>query len=550
MNNPILEMKKWYYQTWFICFVTTLGAIGTIFIIGLPILILAIVLIAKKASIEKKIFEIDYTDYLNCKELISNLENLKAEINDKEILKASIIKSAKEEALVDIEEDLKTRKAELDSLDLKIENRAELFDKYFEDAKINVDIETKKLLDEQYKLRSAIEADKEELEKTTKNLKTLQNKLDRGKTLYRAIEYSLKKRRDPESCAGEILLSSEDESSLQNLSPTVELKIHSMDVKELRKLFKENENAINKTLDLYSERYTTKTNRAIYQLMVIALRAELQNILYNLKYDLLDKSIENVRLITSKYVKIASDGNQTISSTLAKFIGEIEYLFMDDVKIEYEYYRKREKEKAEQAVIREQMRQEVAEKKELERQKSQIEAEGRKYLQEMSKLKEQLQLEKSDSMISELNKRIAELQKQLNSVEERKEDIINRQNGQAGNVYIISNIGSFGKDIFKIGMTRRLDPNDRIRELGSASVPFQFDVHSFIFSDNAVTLENKLHTMLNEKRVNKANLRKEFFNVSIDELEDLVNSIDPTAEFHKTILAEEYRQTLVMSKSA
>lgn len=93
-------------------------------------------------------------------------------------------------------------------------------------------------------------------------------------------------------------------------------------------------------------------------------------------------------------------------------------------------------------------------------------------------------------------------------------------------------------------MTRRLDPQDRINELGSASVPFKFDVHSFIFSDDAVALENKLHEMLNEKRLNKVNMRKEFFKVSLDELEQLVTSIEPTAEFNRTMLAEEYRQSL------
>lgn len=93
-------------------------------------------------------------------------------------------------------------------------------------------------------------------------------------------------------------------------------------------------------------------------------------------------------------------------------------------------------------------------------------------------------------------------------------------------------------------MTRRLEPQDRVDELGSASVPFKFDVHSFIFSDDAVALENKLHEILNNKRVNKVNMRKEFFKTSIDELEQIVNDIDPTAEFKRTILAEEYRQSL------
>ena len=125
----------------------------------------------------------------------------------------------------------------------------------------------------------------------------------------------------------------------------------------------------------------------------------------------------------------------------------------------------------------------------------------------------------------------------------KKEEITNLQNGKAGNVYIISNLGSFGKDVFKIGMTRRLDPQDRVNELGSASVPFKFDVHSFIFSEDAVGLEKKLHDTLNDKRLNKVNLRKEFFKVDISELEELVSTIDPTAEFNTTMLAEEFHQS-------
>ena len=142
-----------------------------------------------------------------------------------------------------------------------------------------------------------------------------------------------------------------------------------------------------------------------------------------------------------------------------------------------------------------------------------------------------------------LNARILELQAQLSDVIVKKDEISKLANGKAGNVYIISNLGSFGEDVFKIGMTRRLNPQERIDELGNASVPFRFDVHSFIFSDDAVGLESRLHEELNSKRLNKVNLRKEFFRVSMDELEELVNSIDPTAEFNRTILAEEFRQS-------
>lgn len=132
----------------------------------------------------------------------------------------------------------------------------------------------------------------------------------------------------------------------------------------------------------------------------------------------------------------------------------------------------------------------------------------------------------------------------LNKVKEKKEEIITLQNGKAGTVYIISNLGAFGDKMFKIGMTRRIEPMDRVRELGDASVPFPFDVHGLIFSEDAVALEYQLHKELARQRVNKINLRKEFFEVGIDDLEDLVTRVDPTAAFERAMLAEQYHQSL------
>ena len=333
-----------------------------------------------------------------------------------------------------------------------------------------------------------------------------------------------------------------DTSDLDLETPSVILKLHCMDIKDLRKAYRDNDKQINIVLDSYSSRYTTKANKAIYQLMVIALRAELQNILYNLKYEKLDQSIDNVKQITAKYLKIAGDGNQSIAGTLTKFIGQIEYLFINAVKIEYNYYVKKEKARQEQLAIKEQMRQEAAERKALEQERKKIEKEEEKYKLEINRIEEQIK-NATDSEIEKLKAQILSLQSSLSDVTIKKDEITSLQNGKAGNVYIISNLGSFGENIFKIGMTRRLNPQERIDELGSASVPFKFDVHSFIFSDNAVELENKLHTELNHKRVNKVNLRKEFFYATLDELEELVTKLDPTAEFNKTMIAEEYRQS-------
>ena len=140
--------------------------------------------------------------------------------------------------------------------------------------------------------------------------------------------------------------------------------------------------------------------------------------------------------------------------------------------------------------------------------------------------------------------RIAELEAQREQVQEKKAQITNLQNGKAGHVYIISNLGSFGGDVFKIGMTRRFEPMDRIHELGNASVPFEFDVHSLIFSEDAPSLETALHKRFNQQRVNKVNLRKEFFRVSIDELEQAVAEYDTTAKFRRTMTAEQYYQSI------
>ena len=316
-----------------------------------------------------------------------------------------------------------------------------------------------------------------------------------------------------------------------------------MDIKDLKKAFSENDKNISKILETYSSRYTTKANQAIYKLMVIALRAELQNILYSLKYEKLDKSIDEIKEITSKYLSIAGSGNQSILSTLTKFIGEIEYLFINAAKIEYNYYVKKEQARQEQIALREQMRQEAAERKELQKERQRIENEEKKFNQELNKLNEQISTSSDNAEIEQLKARVLELQSQLSDVIIKKDEIASLENGKAGTVYIISNLGSFGENVFKIGMTRRLNPQERVDELGSASVPFKFDVHSFIFSKDAVLLESKMHEMLNKQRVNKVNRRKEFFRITIDELEELVNKIEPTAEFNKTMIAEEFRNS-------
>lgn len=390
------------------------------------------------------------------------------------------------------------------------------------------------------RLREEISQLQEKQEKLDKQVTTQTKKLKRSKELYKSVDYCISNFLETD---GTERLSPSDLADYDAYAPSVILKLHSMDVKSLRNAFKENDKAIDRLLSSYAARYTTKANQTIYQLMVIALRAELQNILYDLKYEKLDQAVEKVKIVTRKYLQIAGEGNKSIVGTLTRFIGEIEYLFIDAVKIEYNYYVKKEQARQEQLALKQQMREEAEERKLLEQQRKKIEQEEAKYQAEIEKANEALSNTEDEAQIATLKSKILELQGQLSDVTIKKDEISKLQNGKAGNVYVISNLGSFGENVFKIGMTRRMDPQERVDELGSASVPFKFDVHSFIFSDNAVGLENKLHTILNNKRVNKVNMRKEFFYSTLDELEALVNELDPTAEFNKTMLAEEFRQS-------
>lgn len=393
-------------------------------------------------------------------------------------------------------------------------------------------------------IEEKISSSTEEWEKREKSAKSAVAKVKRSKEIIKAIKYAEELFSQPETTARD----AEVDKLLQDidnfLQPTVQIELQCMSMRDLKKRYRDNEKEIDETLQKYQSRYTTKANATIYKLMVIALRAELQNILTSIKFGKLETALNNVKEVTAKYYAIAIDGNQNIASTMKKFIGEIEYFFSEAVRIEYEYYVQKERAKEEQRAIREQMHQEAEERRELERQQKQVEKEESKFNNQISQLTTQLEGEQDEEKLHILEARIAELQTQLASVAEKKQQIVNLQNGKAGNVYIISNIGSFGEDVFKIGMTRRLDPQQRVDELGSASVPFPFDVHAMIFSDDAVTLETNLHHIFNERRVNKVNLRKEFFRIPLDELENKVAEIAPSAEFKRTILAEQYRQSL------
>lgn len=211
---------------------------------------------------------------------------------------------------------------------------------------------------------------------------------------------------------------------------------------------------------------------------------------------------------------------------------------------------KKEQEREEQKAIKAQMIEEEKVRREIEREKSKLDKEEHQFKNEISKLMKYLQ--KASDIEKQLYiDKINELEEKLRLLEKDRKDVLEReQNTRAGFVYVISNIGSFGEDVYKIGMTRRLEPMDRIKELGDASVPFEFDVHAMIFSEDAPKLEHILHETFKENQVNKINNRKEFFKVRLEDVEKVVKeNYNATVTFTMIAKAEQYRESLKLEEA-
>ncbi|AII41717.1 chromosome segregation ATPase [Synechococcus sp. KORDI-100] len=216
----------------------------------------------------------------------------------------------------------------------------------------------------------------------------------------------------------------------------------------------------------------------------------------------------------------------------------------------HEIHLQKQIEREEQAELRQQIRDEERAIREIEKATNDAEREAAQYakaLKEAQKIVELAGQEASEKQ----RRKIAELERLLEEANENKERAMSRaQMTKSGHVYIISNIGSFGDHVYKVGMTRRLEPMDRVRELGDASVPFPFDVHAMIFTDDAPGLEHAIHKQIEEYRLNRVNLRREFFTISIDELKAAVDKASENSNIRYSIHwtrfaeAEQYRQSL------
>lgn len=297
------------------------------------------------------------------------------------------------------------------------------------------------------------------------------------------------------------------------------------------------------TVDGSKAKGTKMTNDSI-KLVLRAFNNECEAAINKVKYSNYDSIQKRIERSYEQINKLTSVTQVSIS-----------YYYLDskleELALAYEYAKKKEQEKEELREQRQREREEKALQKEVAQKKKVIDKEINHFKNVIAELQEKLKSITDDNEATAINKQLSELEQKIDERDHEKEELDYRTaNASAGYVYIISNIGSFGKDVFKIGVTRRLDPTERISELSSASVPFKFDVHALIFSYDAYKLENELHSYFDKYKLNKVNNHKEFYKIPIEKIkEKLAEYKELTIDFEEMADAEEYRQTLAIENN-
>ena len=275
------------------------------------------------------------------------------------------------------------------------------------------------------------------------------------------------------------------------------------------------------------------------KLMLRAFNGECDSLILKVKHN-------NVDRIESRIDKLYEAINKLGKSKDCWINRKYLELKLEELYLVHEYQEKRQEEIEEQRRIREQMREEARVRREIEKAQKEAEKDEERYEKALKQARQEI-VEATGEKQEKLQTKITELTEALEEAHAKKERAISRaQMTKAGHVYVISNIGSFGQDVYKIGLTRRLEPLDRVKELGDASVPFPFDIHAMIYSEDAPGLEGVLHKAFHDKRVNRINERKEFFRVNLDEIKEAILEQHGQIEFTLMAQAKEYRETQAM----
>ena len=283
-----------------------------------------------------------------------------------------------------------------------------------------------------------------------------------------------------------------------------------------------------------------KMVKDMQKLLLRAFNSECDELVDRVKYNNYDASVKRINSSADAISKLGSMMGVAISNTYKQ-------LKLSELTLAFEYAQKKQEEKEKEKELRARMREEAKLQKEIEEARKKLEKEQSHYQNALTKIIKQLEgTPDSQELLDkklELENKIADTNKAIKDVDYRE------ANKRAGYVYVISNIGAFGENVYKIGMTRRLDPQERVDELGDASVPFEFDVHAMIFTDDAPRLENALHKAFENRKVNMVNQRREFFNVTLEEIKQVVRkNYDKTVEFFDYPEAEQFRVSLKMKE--
>ena len=466
----------------------------------------------------------------------------------------------------DIDEKLKEKQEELDNIDEKLKVLEQEKEKEIDD-KLNEKQEELKNLDEEYQKKE--ETKEKEL---NKKLKKKQEELDNIDKTYEKIAKDKEKEIDVKL--------NDKTNELNNL--VIKINNNTRELNEIRKEIA----LVEETLDmqeygLYEPKYNF-INSTAYKERLDAVRKQQKQMIKdktaavgtrewsingdtrqgkafintNIKQILRSFNNETEVIIDKVKHSNVESSKKRIQKSFDQLnrLYEREYvsltksylnLKVDEMNIAYEYEVKKQEEKELLREEREREREEKKLQKKLEKEKNKFNRENDKLQKEINKVRDELTTA-ADKEKAKLEKEIKELKEALNRNNEEIGKIDEwRETPGAGYVYIISNIGSFGKNVFKIGVTRRDNPDERIRELSSASVPFRYDTHVFIFSKDAFALEKELHDRFNDSRVNKVNRRKEFFKITIDDVKQIVE--ENKADIHSFVEhpdAEEYYDTL------
>ena len=270
-----------------------------------------------------------------------------------------------------------------------------------------------------------------------------------------------------------------------------------------------------------------KMVRDFSKLMLRAYNAEADNLARGMKPYQLESAVERLTKVTATIARLGRTMDIHIS-------GPYHELRVYELELTADYREKRAEEKEKEREERELLREEQRAQKEMEKERARLEKERQHYLNSLEVLRAKGDIE----AVARLEAELGEIDKAITDVDYRAANV------RAGYVYVISNIGSFGEGIVKVGLTRRLEPRDRVRELGDASVPFRFDVHAIHFSDDAVGIEAELHRRLADRRVNKVNMRREFFYATPAEVKQhLLDVAGDLLSFEEIPEASEYHQS-------